>query len=160
MNKEVVTDALPIVGFEVIDGVPVGELQLRITGRVPKERMPTWRTAMERLNLLAGNGWTIDISQQYFIPAPVAEMVKAGGEPADGSHLRSIWRIIIQAKEKVDEQLATIAEHINKIQPPRVELMEVTLNAPENRNELRRGKGAQPMGQAVVGPMIFQQPRK
>lgn len=156
MNKEPVVNALPVVGFEVINSQEVGELQLRVTGRVPKERMPTWRTTMERLNLLAGNGWTIDISQQYFVPAPIMEMVKAGGEPADGSHLRSIWRIIIQAKEKTDEQLVAIAELIGKIQPPRVELMEVTLNAPENRNELRRGKGAQPMGQAVVGPMVFQ----
>lgn len=155
MNKEVVANALLVVGFEVINSQEVGALQLRITGRVPKERMPTWRTTMERLNLLAGEGWTIDISQQYFVPAPIAEMVKAGGEPADGSHLRSIWRIIIQSKENMDDQLMAIANHIGKVQPPRVELMEVTLNAPESRNELRRGKGAQPMGKAVVGPMLL-----
>jgi hypothetical protein len=143
------------VGFEKVDGNKT-EVQLRLVGRVPKEHMPTWRIACERLNLLAGGAWTIDISQQYFVPEALGKLVRDGTEPANGLHLRSAWRIIIAAKDGgLDAQLATVAEHLSRVQPARVELATVPLNVAPERNVLKRGKGAQPVNTAVVGPALL-----
>lgn len=155
MSKVLVVHGLQQVGFELIGDTDT-PTQIRLTGRVPKERMSTWRVACERLNLLAGQGWEIDISQQYFVPGPLAEIVRSGSEPANGSHLRSIWRIIISAKENLETQLATVAEHLGRVQPSRDELKEVPLHVSPDRNTLVRGKGAQSVNTAVVGPALLQ----
>jgi hypothetical protein len=146
--------SLSAVGFERVDHSRT-ETQFRVLGRVQRESMPVWRTVCERLNLLAGKGWTVDISQQYFVPEPLAKMVLGGNEPADGTHLRMAWRVIIAAKENLDVQLAAVSEHLSKVSPTRNELMTVQLMAPPNRNSLVRGKGAQPMNTALVGPALL-----
>lgn len=157
MSKVTFVTNLRAVGFELINSVDQPQ-QLRVTGRVPKERMPSWRVACEQLNLSAGGSWTIDISQHYFVPDPLAALVSAGTEPPDGSHLRTAWRIIVRAKDgsELDAQLLSVAQVLEKVQQPRAELLEVPLNVAPNRNSLVRGKGVQSTETAVVGPRLLQ----
>lgn len=155
MSKAAFIDSLRAVGFEPINDVDQPS-QVRVVGRVPKERMPSWRVACEQLNLAQGTDWSIDISQHYFVPDPLAGLVRAGTEPPDGSHLRTAWRIIVRATTGLETQLAAIAEVLGKVRQPRQELLEVPLNVPPNRNMLVRGKGAQNVLTAVTGAQLLQ----
>jgi hypothetical protein len=156
VSKAAFVTNLQAVGFELINSVDQPQ-QLRVTGRVPKERMPSWRVACEQLNLAAGDGWTIDVSQHYFVPDPLAGLIRAGTEPPDGSHLRTAWRIIVRAKEghELDTELGLVAQVLSKVQQPRAELLEVPLNVPPNRNAPVRGKGAQSVLTAVTGERLL-----
>jgi hypothetical protein len=126
-------------GFEVVTKNST-ENQLRILGRVPQARIASWLVTMENLLVAAGDsGWNIDLSKQYVLR---------------GQKLVYGWRVIVQA-ESVKDQLAAICAVISNAPAIQCELTEVALVASPNRNALRSGKGAQPIGGAVVGPMAL-----
>lgn len=148
-TSRLILEQLPTIGFELaIDPVETAT-QLRLTGRVHKARIPTWMLAIETLCVGAlGAPWTIDISQHHFVMKPMAELVASGAEPINGSHVRFGWRIIMQASADVGGIRAhyeAIAALMAKVQPPRLEVMQVSLSAPPDRNRLVRGKGATPL---------------
>lgn len=128
------------VGFEVVRA-DVTDRQLRILGRIPeKGRMPTWLETMQRL-LARGHSarWDVDISKQYFLR---------------GEKLLFGWRVILQA-EGLASCLPDIVSTVASAPQVSRQLEEAPLHASPNRNVVKRGKGAQPIDRAVVGPMAL-----
>jgi len=123
------------VGFEIISQNTAAN-QIRYFGRVRPTHMPIWLEAMRQLLLVAGHGWSLDLSKQYFLR---------------GDKLFFGWRIILQAQDLAGH-LPAIIDVLQRVQIAPRELDEVRLHAGPDRNALRNGKGAQPMGSAVVGP--------
>lgn len=69
------------------------------------------------------------------------------------------WRLILQGAS-LEEQLPVIVTTVSAIQRVQQSADEVPLYSNPNRNTLSgTGKGAQPMGSAVVGPMAMRQIR-
>jgi hypothetical protein len=149
------------IGFELAAPAiespgPDKPTQLRLTGRVSKARIPTWLVAVETLCVEAMTAaWTVDISQHHFVLPPLAELVLSGTEPLNGSHIRFAWRVILQSSAGIVDHYPHILSVLERIQPVQAELMQIPLVAPPNRNAPVRGKGAQSMGSAVVGPAVF-----
>lgn len=127
------------VGFGVVN-VSLTTGQLRIMGRVRQNSVPTWLLMMERLLVQgASAGWNVDLSKQYLMR---------------GQKLLYGWRVIFQA-DNIVEHLKDITVVVSSVPIVRRQLDEVPLHASPNRNALRMGKGAQPTGKAVVGPMAL-----
>lgn len=127
------------VGFGVVN-LSLTQGQLRIMGRVPQNSLPTWLLTMERLLVQSTSaGWSVDLSKQYLMR---------------GQKLLFAWRVIFQA-ENVAEHLKDITTVISSVPVVRRQLQEVPLHGNPNRNALRMGKGAQPTGKAVVGPLAL-----
>jgi len=132
------------VGFEIV-GETVSPNQIRIIGRLPQPNMQNWLVVLQRLLLKAEQTpWKVDVSKQYF--------VKNG-------KVFYAWRVIFQAEE-IATHLEDIISTISTAPRARAEVDEVNLYAGENRNALRMGKGAQPSGKAIVGPMALVQMRQ
>lgn len=129
-------------GLETIEAASE-QGRVRIFGRVRSNRMPTWLMAVQGLlqasehESSSGAAWKVDISKQYFL---------RGGKLFFG------WRIILQA-QSLSESLPRIIEVIQRMQPLTVQSDVIPLNAREDRNALRNGRGAQPTDKAVVGPL-------
>lgn len=129
------------VGYEVVTE-SYSDQQVRIEGRLPQSQMPLWLAVMNALMTRANSSeWNIDISKHYFVR---------------GDDVRFAWRIIIQSPD-VPAHLSDIVNTIMTTRPPFAEVMEVPLHANPNRNAPVRGKGAQGVLSAVVGPMAFAQ---
>lgn len=125
------------VGFEVVQ-LSAKTNQVRYFGRVRSSYMPTWLEAMRELLVVSEKApWSIDLSRQYFLR---------------GEKLFFGWRIILQG-ENLQIHLPQITDLIQRVKVMSRQLDEVPLNARADRNALRNGKGAQPTGTAVVGPL-------
>lgn len=132
------------VGFEIV-GETVTPNQIRVIGRLPQPNLQNWLVTLQRLFTKAeGAPWNVDISKQYFL---------RNGKVLYG------WRMIFQAEE-IATHLEDIVATISTAPKARADLDEVNLYAGEDRNALRMGKGAQPSGKAVVGPMALAQMRQ
>lgn len=149
-----VVEQLTRLGFEIVMEPTESTVQLRVSGRVRPPRLPTWKLAVENLCVAARRAqWTVDVSQHHFIPEPMAKLVMSGDEPINGDHLRFAWRIIFQAA-KIADYYDEIVDLLGRVNPPRQEIMQVTLAAPPNRNQLVKGKGARPVsGTMLSGPI-------
>lgn len=130
--------------FELVTETPSAQ-QVRLVGRVDKNRQSFWTMAVHHLMKVArasGNEWTCDISRQYIL---------------DGDDLRYAWRIIIQTKnvQKFLSELPGILESTPR--PSRVELDSYVLpgyKAGQSREGINsKGKGAQSAMSPVVGPL-------
>jgi len=106
--------------------------------------MPTWLQLVQRLLALAEKStWDLDVSKQYFLR---------------GDKLVFGWRLILQGAGQ--EDLTALVAAISAVQRVQQSAEEVPLYSNPNRNSLSgTGKGAQPMGSAVVGPMAMRQIR-
>lgn len=156
MSRDLLISRLGVLGFEPAVEPHETVNQLRLTGRVSKAKMPSWLLAIELLDVTASSEpWSVDISKHYFVPKPLVELVKSGSEPVNGTHVLFGWRLILQAPE-LAQHYESIAETLSKIQAPKTELMEVPLTASPDRNSPVRGKGAQGVLSARVGPAYFQ----
>jgi hypothetical protein len=125
-------------GFEVVQQ-NVTDKQIRLVGRVPRDKTGQWLLVVERLLLREQEpdcAWNLDISKQYFLR---------------GNRLLYGWRVILQAPsvaEHVDE-LVNIAKTTPMVQR---QLEEVALVGGTDYSQLKGGKGAQSLFKAVVGP--------
>ena len=131
-------------GFEPVSEATTAT-QIRMVGRIPKNKTGQWLRVMERLLVQADSSpWNVDLSKQYFV---------RGGKLLFG------WRIIIQAEqpEQYIEQLVSIIRSTPTVQR---QLDEVALHGNVDRSYLRGGKGAQPVFRAVVGPLAALQRRQ
>jgi len=124
-------------GYEIIQE-NVEPNRLRFFGRVRPSHMPAWLEIMQGMLVASEKApWTVDISRQYFLR---------------GTKMFWGWRVILQGDDVHSHlnQLSTLVQNTRILTR---ELNEAPLNAGPNRNALRNGRGAQPMGQAVVGPL-------
>jgi hypothetical protein len=126
------------VGFEVVSKSST-EGQLRLMGRVPSQRMGDWLIIIQRLLGSSEEAdWNIDISKQYFL---------RGGKILYG------WRLIVQANEVVNH-LEEIVALVTSSPRSKKEITEIALTgAGVHRTTLKRGKGAQSVLNASVGPL-------
>lgn len=129
-------------GYEVVQAT-TKDNQVRFFGRVRPNLMPAWLIIMRDLLAAAeGASWSIDLSRQYFLR---------------GDKLFFGWRIILQG-DGIQQHMPSIAAVVQRsASPPVRQADEVRLHAPQDRNALRNGRGAQPMGTAVVGPLAKSQ---
>ena len=128
------------IGFEV-KAETVSSSQMRLVGRIPQANMANWLVIMQRLLLRADKSpWKVDISKQYFL---------SSGKVLFG------WRLIFQG-EGIAGYLSEISQTVDGAPKARVEIDEVPLHASPSRNALVRGKGAQGVLTAVVGPLAAQ----
>lgn len=133
-------------GFEVVQRSG-GEMQLRLVGRLPTNRTPDLLALLDVLTDPYPD-WSGDFSKWYFKPMGAPERVYA-------------WRFIFESKDPTRAlPFDSIAAVIMRATPAtRVAsggpLEEIRLpGSGAHRNQYNaRGKGAAPMGQAVVGPM-------
>lgn len=131
----------------VVRGETKTDNQLRIIARIPREAMPTWLKVMSALFKESRAAlWDIDISKQYF-PRDESDDVVFG------------WRLILQG-EKISQHIPSITNVIIEAPIAVMQLDEVPLVGSAGRNSMKRGKGAQHSGKAVVGPMAFAQQRE
>ena len=129
--------ALDNVGFESLQSSD-GERQMRRFGRVRPQRQAVWLGAVEALLRSARDQpWDVDISRQYFLR---------------GEKLMWGWRVIFQG-DQLSQHIDGINAVVLSARPAVQQLEEVPLSVSPNRNQVRNGKGAQPTGSAVVGPM-------
>lgn len=148
MNSSDLISALNAkTGFESVSTDDAGS-RVRLLGRVDPRRMPELLSVVDALLAAASDKWVVDISKMYF-RAP----------PSTGGPVTTVyaWRLIFETSEEVLPY-----EHIVRtIQTVRVnkpnDLMGNSSTKPPGRhrdinNPARsRGKGAAPMGQAIVG---------
>lgn len=130
------------VGFSVV-GETFTDVQLRVIGRIPPTGTGTWLQVLESLLIASEQApWDIDASKQYFL--------------RDGS-IRYAWRLIFQvgAEDVVQNHIQTFVNIVHGVNNVQTQIMEVSLHGNPNRNSLKRGKGAQEAGKAVVGPMAL-----
>ena len=146
MENTAITSALnQKSGFEAVSNKGTDK-QLRLLGRVPNALLPTWLQLIQRLLSAAETAtWDLDVSKQYFL---------RGGKLVFG------WRLIFQG-EDLSTHFSSVVAIINSVQRVQQVLDEVPLYSNPNRNSLSgTGKGAQPSGSAVVGPLAMQQIRR
>ena len=126
------------VGFEVVSKSST-ESQLRLIGRVPSQKMGDWLIIIQRLLGRSEEAdWNIDISKQYFLRS---------GKILYG------WRLIVQADE-VAGHLDEIVSLVTSSPRSKKEITEIPLTgAGAHRTTLKRGKGAQSVLNASVGPL-------
>jgi hypothetical protein len=124
------------VNFECVAD-SASDRQIRLIGRVYPEHMPLWLNIIKQLLLQQEEApWSMDISKHYFLRE---------GEVRFG------WRIILQAGD-VAKHLDDVVSVILQTVEPRQEVREVPLyGAGSYRQGLKKGRGAQPTGKAVVG---------
>lgn len=130
-------------GFEKV-GDNVTEHQLRVIGRVPKARMPTWLATLRTLLQYQRSApWNVDVSRQYFL------------QESENDRLRFGWRLIFQA-ENVLEFLPHIIKTIETVQVVRREVEEVPIQRSSHRASMTAtGKGASNIkGDAGVPPIV------
>jgi len=129
-------------GFELVNQSTT-ETQARLMGRVHRNAMGAWLILVQNLLLRSGQGWSVDISKQYFL--------------RDGRVVYA-WRLIFQGKE-LERAMPDICQTI--INAPRAKSVieeQPLVGARANRNAPNaKGKGAQGVLTAAVGPMAVAQ---
>jgi len=143
MTEATIYDALKSkAGYEVVRSGCTAD-QLRVVGRVSPAQTANWLEVVRELLAAAQAApWDVDVSKHYFCVA--------------GTELRYAWRLIFQA-EAIEQYFEAIAAAAMATQPVSVPQTEIPLHATANRNQPVRGKGAQPIGKAVVGPAAAMQ---
>lgn len=123
-------------GFEAVT-TNVQSAQVRFFGRVPQNRMAEWKIIMHQLLRQSETAeWTVDISKLYFL--------RGGG-------LIYGWRLLLGGAPL--EVLPPVTQLVLTAPRPHAVVDEVTIpGRGRDRNVYKRGKGAAPTGQAVVGP--------
>ena len=124
-------------GFETVSETATDQ-QLRVIGRVSQQGMPNWLIVIQQLLLNQEDApWNVDISKQYFL---------RGGKVLYG------WRLIFQGEE-LESYLDQIIEIVHGSPHAKRTVDEVPLvGCSPDRNVPKRGKGAQGVLGAVVGP--------
>lgn len=148
MNADPIINALAEkVGFEAVQvGAAPDGTHLRLIGRVPPARQPDVMALIDLLldDALTAESWASDSSKWYFKPKGAAQKVYA-------------WRLLFESKDGTPLPVGRIAEVISAMRPVRTggPLNEIRLagSSPLRNQPNNRGRGAAPMGQAVVGPM-------
>ena len=132
-------------GFETVNHT-ISPSQIRILGRVGKDYTPGWYLIVRQLLTQSGrDGWTIDISKQYFLR---------------GDKVMFAWRIILQVADSkagtVESRLLEVMTIIGSAPKPKVVIMEEPLPGVRGDRNVAsagsRGKGAQNSLSAKVGP--------
>ena len=123
----------------------VTKQKLIIKARVPQESMNQWLIVMNNLLVVEKTSeWTADISKHYF------------NNEAD--KLMYSWRIIFQVrkpdKDSIEAYLHEVISTVSGSALARQEVNEASILAGPDRNSLVRGKGAQGVLGARVGPML------
>ena len=130
------------VGFEV-RSQSRSEQQLRLLARIPPNNMTKWLSIMNRLfEEESEQPWSLDISKQYF---------------RRGDRVIYAWRVIIQGPE-LETHLKTLVRLIASAPQPTNEVTTKRLPGrwKEDRNVPVRGRGAQSVLHARVGPSYSQ----
>jgi hypothetical protein len=150
MDAQDIAEALQErIGFEALSVQDTGTY-VRILGRVPKHRTSDAVAVIRKLYRAAYKApWGVDPSKPYFPRDP--------DRPDEDTVFA--WRFIFQTQEMERlpfEQIVTAIKQVNAVPsagPPLLDGSEIPLGkVGQDRNKPRRGKGAAPMGQALVGP--------
>ena len=130
-------------GFDVVNNTATAT-QVRLMGRVPKAAMAGWLILVQRLLMRAdGAAWSVDISKQYFI---------RNGQVVFG------WRLIFQGPQ-LESHLGNIEQTIVNAPRARAFVDEQALAGarPDRNSPNAKGKGAQGVLKAAVGPQAVAQ---
>jgi hypothetical protein len=151
MSADIVLQALAArTGFEAVQ-VSGDATFLRLMGRVPQPRTPDMMAMFKVvLNVMRGETWVMDPSKYYFVPDGMEDP-------------RYAWRLIFETKdasvplpmERIAAAILKAPSMVHSTGGASLENMEIKL---AGASSLRRGvnnagKGAAPMGKAMVGPM-------
>lgn len=115
--------------------------QLRLLGRISKERFNAWILIVHQLLTKSGGAWTCDVSKQYI---------------AQGEQVRHGWRLIFQAPD-LEAAMPSIVAAINQVKTPTIELQDQLLPGYHEGQERvtmnPRGKGVSTPLKSMVGPL-------
>ena len=137
-------NALHRGGFEVVNSTQTPN-QIRLIGRIGKDRLSTWLVVVQHLcKQSGGKTWAADVSKYYFLRAD--------------DRLQYGWRIILQG-EDIASRLEEIIRVLTTTPPHRTVVDELPLmGASASRNALSPGgKGAQGVNRPVVGAAAVMQ---
>lgn len=135
------------MGADVLN-IEESKSRVRIQLRVPRERVPSVLTFVERATL-ANEPWGIDVSKHVFLCR-------------DGK-VRYAWRIILFTEHGlILDHESTIADIIERSgaqsQPTSVDAYPLPVTATARRNQPVNGKGANPTGTGDFKPTLFRAP--
>ncbi len=125
-------------GFELVSH-SVADSQIRLLGRVHRESMGPWLVLLQHLlSLESDRPWSLDVSKNYFLK---------------NKQVVFAWRVLIQAPD-VAQHLPSLVHAVLNAPRARMVVEEQPLvGASASRGDLVRGKGAQGVLKAAVGPL-------